>query len=327
MFGSMQKGPYGHIKLDRSGRVLGYRNSAEHSFRFDGSMLDLLDINGNVTSRLKAAGDTLQFLPHSGRPHYLVPVLELGPPKGKTDLPPVFINTSPKSGTYFAGLALEQAGYVSMRLHVMSKFLDDNREVSDELVHYNPEDRRLRCPANLVASCLGKGEFVVGHVADPEEMKAIADAGCELINIVREPTAQIYSMYKFRKKLVRLTPRRKLWSEMEGINSFLGFLLDDNIEQMLRTSRAITSSTDFLRFEDLLEGKVSEAVRHPELRTAFAAGVKAARDKPTPTYIPETASERDQYLADPRVVAFLEALDVYSYSGKFWPGLAKLPNG
>ncbi len=321
LFGSSVNGPYGNMTFGADGRVKSRRETNEHSYRLskDG-LLSFLTPSGQISSVL-AAGPNNSFVPLSGRPHYLHPVLELGSPPAPSSLAPVFLNTVPKAGTYLLARALEHIGYTNAGLHVMDEFLHDNRGVPEQEIHWDPSSREVVVSSHAVATVLRPGEFVVGHVDTPQKLQDIKKTGITFLNVIREPRSQLLSMFVFLQKKVKPTPAASLWQSMEGIDAFKGFLLSSPIRQWVDQSLIMAGNHRFLRYEDVLAAKPNPRGLTLSLSRKLPKAIAAVKGEKTSTYIRDDRRAVSDFVKAPEVLAMLEALGAMDLSRKYWPEL------
>ena len=253
--------------------------------------------------------------------HYLEPALQLGPQQTLiNDLPAVLVNTLAKSGTYLIAEALVAAGYRSLDLHLSSDFLHDNRGVDMNNIHWNPSERAVTCSASAVASIVGPGEFVVGHIDSIEELRKIDRSHVELINVVRNPFDQILSMLTFKVHKTKPKPSDLIWRSMDGLDQFKAFLLAHPVDYWLDFSRRITENFEFLKFEDLRDGRVVSRSLSPKVTSGLETGLSSALGKKTSTNMGGLREAKADYFEDESVTAFLDSLGVTAYAQEHWGG-------
>lgn len=319
MFGSMTHGPYGAMTFGRDGRIGTRYHPNEFAYSLNGEVLAFETADGQVTSKLAFDKDSRTFRPLDGRNHVLTPLLELGPTKAQTRFPPVFVNTVPKSGTYLMYAALQAAGMTPLDLHVMDGFLHDNRGVPPEEIHYDPAAREHPVSADAVAGIMRPGEFVVGHLDSPDVIRRIADQGVQVINLIREPRAMLLSHEAFRRAKVKPTPEDLLWQSEEGIAGFKAFLLGFPIEQWLRQTEMIAERFPFLRFEDILKGKVKKDAVGDALNGPLTKALRQAVGAKTSTFLEGERGPDHPWLEDRALKAFFRERRVNALSRRYWP--------
>ncbi len=318
LIGVVGEGPLGHVTFRPNGRVTSWFTWAQYRFSLDAEgRLSFRTPLGKVTAVLSPGADG-GYVPHRGTAFYLQPLFSLGPPPA-SDLPPVFVNTVPKSGTYLVARALENIGYRNSGLHAMDEYFHDNRGVDEAEIHWAPETREQTLPAHVVAALLAPGEFAVGHVGTRNRMQGIERAGVRLVNVLREPRSLLLSMFVFKAARVKPTPADRIWQGMEGLDAFKAFLLVNPVADWMAHTRVVAENYRFLRYEDLRRGEVARAAVGRKLSKRLPAGLKAALGTKTSTYIPGDRSALEAFVQDPDVIAYLEAQDVISCSETFWP--------
>jgi hypothetical protein len=322
LFGAVDRGPYGYMTFSEDGKITTYENSNEATYCLNADgILSFLDTNGVVTSTLAPlSGNSLAFRPHQIGRHYLEPVLTLAPPPTtRVDLPPVMLNTLPKSGTYMVAQALQDVGYTPVDLHLSSQFLHDNRGIPPEEIHWSPDERALPIPARAAASLLRPGEFMVGHIDSSEELRALQRLPLRLLNVVRNPYSQILSMMKFRHHKVKPTEKDLIWQSLTGLEQVKAFVISHPVDYWLSISRTITSEFPYLRFEDLRQGRVARSATDAEMVNILSQGLKTAIGKRTSTLMRATPKEQFVDLKDPTIWAFLGSLGMHDYAQSIWP--------
>lgn len=321
LFGAVGHGPYGFMTFAEDGRVTTYENANESHYRLEAGRLSFLDGQGRETSSLVALPDQpLVFRPHGQGNHYLEPVLTLdAPPQDMPELPPVLVNTLPKSGTYMMAQALKDVGYAQVDLHLSARFLHDNRGIAPEDIHWQPQQRSVAVPARAAAALLRPGEFMVAHIDEAEELRRIERMDLELLNVVRCPYRQILSMMKFRLKKVKPSERDLIWQGMAGADRVKAFVISHPVEYWLEVSRMLTAEFPCLRYEDLRAGVITEGAASARLTPLLAAGLKTAIGKRTPTLMQQSPQEDLLALKDPAVLAYLAALGLEAHAAAHWP--------
>lgn len=308
-FGSpcLDGGQYGHMVLRPDGTVYGYRHDNEVRWTLSDDTLQFHSLNGAVTSRLRHSGENIWAGRVSGRrwPLYLMPLLSLdAPPEcGEARAPSIFVNTVPKSGTYFVEAALSHAGIASKRLHLSGRStVDDYRGLSDDVIHQSPELVRVGCPTPLVTRLL-IGEHVVGHVEQRDVIDEIRHQGVHVICVVRNLRDVLTSLFRFKRDKVRpLDASEAIWREAEASQQFLSFLCYARVDDLtyLREIAEVMATgfeAPLLRYEQLLSATFQpEQIDYfnaiaPDFGDRFAAGLRAALMQPTPTLSSKRSSD------------------------------------
>ncbi|MBV7377764.1 sulfotransferase domain-containing protein [Maritimibacter dapengensis] len=321
LFGSVTHGPYGLMTFSPRGRVTTRYHANEYKYGIDGDVLSLMRADGTVTSRMKLDADGRHFVPHDGPGHYLTPQLALDPAEGTSLMPPVFVNTLPKAGTYLVAKALSNIGYQSLDLHVMDSVVHDNRGVDEADIHFDPWSRELPVSARAVAALIRRGEFAVGHLSDQHEMQAFANQRVRLINVIREPRSMLLSFFTFVQAKVKPSAEQELWAGMDGIDAFKAFLLCQPIDRWLGQTQTMAEHFDCLRYEDLKAGKVARKAVGTALSTKLGGGLKSALGQKTATFIEGDRDASHEWFRDPQIAAYLEARGVNDVSRAYWPEL------
>lgn len=321
LFGAVGRGPYGFMTFKPDGRIETYKHPNESFYQVSQDKLHILDERKNVSSSLiysQCVSGRFSSSDHFN--HFLEPIFTLPPAlDASNDRPPILVNTVPKSGTYLVAEALKISGYNDIRLHVSSDFLHDNRLVSDEKIHWQPEDREIAVPASAVASILRNGEFVVGHVDNHEQLLNIKANGCELINVVRNPFDQILSMMKFKLRKVKPKPSDTVWHSMRGVDQLKAFIISHPVDYWLNFSKMLSDNFSVLRFEDIRNGKVAGSGLDPRLEALLASGLKEAIGQQTSTLLAQTPEHWLDMFNDTSVKSYLASLGFENYRKELWP--------
>lgn len=321
LFGSTTNGPYGLMTFSPRGWVTTRRNPAEMRWRMDEEgRLTFLSYALRQTSVLSPGPDG-GYNPLKGHSHYLHPVFSLDqPPYGGVSRP-VFVNTLPKSGTYLVARALEYIGFTNTGLHVADDFLHDNRGIPEAEIHWEPQTREVAVPARAVARIMRRGEFAVGHLEMPDQMSQVSRAGVRLVNIIREPRAMLLSMFHFKNMKVKPTPEARLWQSMDGLDAFKAFLAASPVRGWMGQLEAIAENFSYLRFEDVIAGKVSARAAGLYLSRRLPAAIQAVRGTSTSTLVERDRSEKADFTQDPAVRTYLEEIGAMDLSRRYWPEL------
>ncbi len=323
LFGVLGRAPYGYMTFGPDGRIRGYNNPMEYSYSFEDGVLSIYSVEGKRTSTLvESKSHPMLFLPAGLGSHTLEPVFSLGAlPVSDRKLPPVFVNTVAKAGTYLVAQALREEGYRPLDLHLSSHFFHDNRGVPESEIHWDPNTRRVSCEASVIAGLIRPGEFMVGHVDDLDQLRRIADLGLEMINVVRHPYGQMRSMLTFKLHKTKPKPEDLIWHSMEGLDQFKAFMLTHPAAYWLQFSRQITDHFPYLRFEDLTAGRVPAGSVSEPLRELLECGLKTAIGKKTSTYMAGVKAGEASYFEDPAIATYLQTIGVADYAAKFWGDL------
>lgn len=306
-FGSPCNGQYGHLVLRDDGAIYGYSHPNEHSWsRVDGE-LRLHSESGEVTSRFQPCGESNAWLGTvEGRkwPLFLLPIVKLDDIAEDSDgirPPSFFVNSIPKSGTYFVEAALQGLGIVSQRLHLSGRdVVDDYRGLPESQIHVAPEQTRLSCEVELVTALL-RGEQVVGHVEHQHVIDAIRSQGVCVLSVVRNLRNVLASLMRFKLSKVAATNAiDTFWRELDDPQRTAAFLMF-HAERDLAHIHAIAdtmhrdSNGIVLRYEEICNGTISagvaerlDAVR-PGMAEEFKASAQKQYGQTTPTYSGNTS--------------------------------------
>lgn len=286
-FGALEAGCFGYLALAKDGRILAYSHPNEHSYRLEDGFLVFLNDKKEVTNRLRHGPESNVFL-SDGKPFlYLLPLLSLGRGAGKKNLPPVFVNSIPKSGTYFLEAAFARLGAVPLRLHLGSSSCHDYRGVPENEMHRQPDDHFLPVPAGAIAALMRPGDVAVGHVEDHAQLDAISEAGVRVLHAVRDLREVLISLYRFKRhKVAPTSPADKIWRGMDEKAGFLAFLCHFEARDIAfissMASTVIARQEPTLRYEHITLGELPSKVQDfPDLSKAL----REARGKPTSTLL------------------------------------------
>lgn len=295
---------FGHLTLDRSGAVRGYGHPNEHHFTIEGKELVFRAADGRPTSRFripKDAGALLGHVENSAYPLHLVPVIRLETPDtAHPRSAGVFINSIPKSGTYFAEAAFSLAGFPALRLHLdgITGETVDWRGYATADIH-RLADRSINFPAALLAPLLGGG-CIVGHVAQRELIAALQRAGVVVVHLIRNLRDQMISNYQALVEkgiTVSAFERFRLQQPLaDGLRLFYAYHHGRcSVRPELDLTRRIIEMVDgmpgaiVLRYEDfsrgVIPGDMSSSLdsHSPGLAADLRAAFLAAKGQPTPT--------------------------------------------
>lgn len=298
-FGSQSHHNYGQVIFKPSGELYGYSNENEFSWVFENNELCFLNHLGDVTSRFKYHdGFWIGHAENSKWPFYLMPLINMEDIKRPNlyNNSGFFVNSIPKSGTYFLEDALKNLGIDSVRLHLTGKdVVDDFRNLPDEEIHVNPGKVRISCPVHLITELLA-GRTAVGHVENSQTIDKMHEQQITVFNLRRNLRDVLVSLYRFKYKKVKPFGDFDLhWRSFSEQSRFIGFLLTyaqfeiDHIKQiaemMLNDSLSIN-----LSYEDMCTGVFDEVNRAKleQIRNGFSddlsSALKLQYGKVNPTY-------------------------------------------
>lgn len=214
-FGSPADQMYGQVVLRPGGKILGYSHANERSWKLDaaGDLLFLTE-SGTISSRLQAESPFM-WLGHSEGSRYPVSMVSLLRNDAGGDLPPIVVNSIPKSGTYFLTAAMAAAGFPDSGLHLAGcDLVDDNRALDIEQVHRAPLTVRLPVRADLAAS-IAPGKTSAAHISDPTVIDLIRNDGGHVFHVKRDLRDVMVSMYRFKINKVNPTdPLDNAWRQL-----------------------------------------------------------------------------------------------------------------
>lgn len=303
-FGSPCDKQYGKLLLMKDGSIYGYSHPNERAWSLDGEELLLHGENGQITSRFRYCIEHGAWFGHVEKkkyPLYLIPVIRLDPlsPQDRSNhpLPPVFVNSIPKSGTYFMEAALKDLGFRPTRIHVSgADIVDDYRGLADEDVHRNPHAVRLSCPIELVTALLD-GEVILGHVEHASVIGAVRSQGVIVLSLVRNLRDVVLSLYRFfLEKVEPMDPEDWRWRGLPSkkkLEGFISYVHDKDLKHVRSIARHLLQDREaiLLRYEDLCRGVIprdaSDKIKcmAPHLATDLPRALKNTHGKRTPTLL------------------------------------------
>ncbi|MCM2291808.1 sulfotransferase domain-containing protein [Allorhizobium sp. BGMRC 0089] len=255
--------------LRPDGSIYGYAHENESRWSREGDDLCFHHQAGHVTSRFRQSGDRV-FLGHVENrlwPLYLVPALTLEKPAGAPDLPPVFINSIPKSGTYFLEAAFARIGYKPTRLHLGGQdTVDDYRNMADAEIHVAPEMSRLNLPVTMVTALMQRGQIMVGHIEHAHVIEEMKRQGILVIHAIRDLRAVLYSLYRFKLgKVMPVDDMDRYWRTLDGearLTAFIQYYHGRDLEHIRHMAQMMVSyfAEDVLRYEDCCNGVIGDRV-------------------------------------------------------------------
>lgn len=280
-FGGLGGGHYGYMTLRKDGRIGSYNHPNEFRYELRDDALSFLNAAGETTNRLRYYPDANVFL---GSELYLLPVLRLDAVPPTSTLPPLLINSIPKSGTYFVEAAMARLRMRPLRLHLSSHFLHDYRGLSETEMHQHPELCAVNAPASAVAALLRPGDVVVGHIEDHSQLNAVKDAGVRIIHLARDLREVLISLYHFKKdRVAPVSPADTAWRGLPLEASFISFLCcfeSRDIRHITEIAKTILAREEIvLHYAQAINGVVPPDLEYPNLADALLA----TRGQPTST--------------------------------------------
>ncbi len=280
-FGGICGGHFGYVALHEDGRIGAYSHPNESRYELRDDELHFLNAAGIMTNRLRYYPDANVFL---GAELYLLPVLRLDAAPKTSTLPPLLINSIPKSGTYFVEAAMARLGMRPLRLHLSQHFLHDYRGIAEAEMHRQPELRAVNAPAGAVAALLQPGDVVVGHIEDHGQLNAVKNAGVRILHLARDLREILVSLYHFKKdRVAPVSPSDAAWRELPPEASFIAFLCyfeNRDIGHIAAIAATILDRPEpVLHYTHAINGIVPYELEYPGLGEAL----RATRGQPTST--------------------------------------------
>lgn len=274
-FGSPSDRIFGHLVLRKDGSVYGYRHENEQAWRRGDAGIEFIGRNGSITSTLtlSTAEDALPVWAGTvaGKKWplmlqgFLMPPVYRSTPR-ETPLPPFFINTIPKSGTYLLEKAFSLSGWNATRLHFFDDTVVDSRGVSEVEMHRNPRDFCVPCRFPLAAATLASNSVSVGHVSDVGMLRAASSLGVRRIWSVRNLRDVLVSFFRFKlDKVEPLGVEESYWRDAPETMRFQRFCEYFKNTELRFMHDCATASIEedevpVVRFEDLLHGRIEPSL-------------------------------------------------------------------
>ncbi|GAB7218007.1 sulfotransferase domain-containing protein [Dickeya oryzae] len=239
-YGSPSTGFWGEFTLNNDGTLYGYSHPNEKFWMVEHEKFYFLSENRDVTSTFNISNFTSAMLGRANDslcPLCLIPILDM------TDLLnnskrnyKIFINSVPKSGTYFFEKALGDIDFNRSRLHLSSFFVDDYRKVFEQDIHKSPEKVRIHgVSADILMKALPSGNIAVGHIDDADIIKKIRDQkDVILISVIRDLRDILVSMYHFKinkvnDRSIGDTIWKKIKNDKDRFYAFLSFYAETDL--------------------------------------------------------------------------------------------------
>lgn len=277
-FGSPADRMYGQLVLRPGGEILGYSHVNERSWKLDaaGNLLFLSE-SGTVSSRLRAESPSI-WRGHLEGERYPVMMVSLLRHDAGGDLPPIIVNSIPKSGTYFLTAAMAAAGFPDSGLHLAGPAsVDDNRALDAAQVHVAPLAVRVPVQADLAAS-ITPGRCNPAHLSDPAVIDRIIARGGHVFHVKRDLRDVVTSLYRFKMNRVRPTnPLDGAWRQLPEPQRFVAFLYHYAAADLahVREMAFFIAGKPAFSYEGMVRAEIPDNVL-PELeqmRRGFAAEI------------------------------------------------------
>ncbi|MCH4143471.1 sulfotransferase domain-containing protein [Acetobacter peroxydans] len=306
-FGSPEYGEYGKMVMLPDGSIYGHVNDRECRWNLDGDVLFITNANNEITSRYKYNGSVfLGEVEGEKHPLYLVPVIATSD-FDTVSAPKIFVNSIPKSGTYFVEAALTQAGCPSHRLHVSGyDIVDDYRGLPDQDIHKFPDRCRLTCPLEYLSATISGGHFV-GHVEIESVIENISKQNITVVNVIRNLKDVMKSLFRFQT--YKVPPNDydlmgKYWRSLSPDLQKVGFIMHahspafEHISEIAKMILRIKDDAIVLRYEDLIHGEISTKFdtafqKYDGFNDEFKKQLLALHGSSTPTFIPKKQDDDD----------------------------------
>lgn len=278
-------GQYGHMVLRMDGSIYGYNHQNERRWSLVDKTLRFHAEDGAITSQLDHAGNNI-WSGHVACQHwplYLIPLIQLNAREtdNQPEHAPIFVNSIPKSGTYYIETALTHVGVRPQRLHFLGRdIVDDYRNAPDAEMHRMPEYARLRCPLFLLLA-LYSSEHSVGHVEHSDVIEQARNQGVFVITLVRDLRAVLQSLFHFKRSRVNHRLSDRVWREAPDniqFYAFLHYFYTRDIDHIAKVAECILDNPGdiCLRYERLSVCTPEQLSAFDKLRAGFSSNLCAA---------------------------------------------------
>lgn len=283
-YGSPANNFWACLSLNQDGSIYGYNHPNEIQWFIQENKFHFLSENNEITSVFDVSAVNHTMLGHPTETLYplcLIPILDM------TDLEwtneksyKFFINTVPKSGTYFFEKALKEMGFKQSRLHLSPFFVDDYRLVPEADIHKYPEKVRIdNIPADIIIKALPLGNISVGHVDHADILNKISNQPDVIsLSVIRDLRDILVSLYNFKlHKVKSKSIEDDLWKKISNENdrfyAFLSFYANTDLIHIKNTfSIMINNEKSILvKYEDMEKGVLS--VKASEYIDSFEVGL------------------------------------------------------
>lgn len=259
-FGSSCDGIYGQMVFFPNGIIHGYVHPNECYWDLENGVLIFYDVNRVISASFDFSERLNTWIGISkGQkwPLFLVPVIKIDSPVNSGLS--IFINSIPKSGTYFLEKVFTSLGMKSSGLHLSGRTtIHDNRGIDN--IHFQPSNQYIRCDLSLLASLLADTNTItVGHIEYVDVVNKFSDSGIKVISVVRNLRDVLVSLMKFKEQKVKESScAESLWKKQVGPNkleAFLCYYHSLDIQHIKSVTAAIIEyETDVVKYEELVNG-------------------------------------------------------------------------
>ena len=283
---------YGFLVLKSKGIIFGYESENEKFWDFDEESVYFTAADGRVTSRYRHYGPENIWIGHHERslyPMYLMPVLSYSPNLAKRHMPPLLINSVPKSGTHFAQQIAMELGFQSgATMLTWERNVDDfqyegRADIDDE----RPGARGKICPLDVAVAAIPNGTVVLSHAVNPVWIGAQGVSGLSVIHCIRDLRDVLISLYRWKIKKGDSANIPAM-----SIDTYLQEEAGSDIELLRQSAANIIAHghDNVIRYEELMKRKPSGKLVDTLMRVTNATkskveqAIATARNKPAATF-------------------------------------------
>lgn len=314
---------YGYMSFSDDGKILSYNNDNERFYKLDGDTVCIYNKNYDMTRIFDRNAEAFIGKDvNSKSGFFLVPLIKFShAPDVSKFTHRLFVNSIPKSGTYFLERIMMNLGYTSARLHIGGRNVcDDYRFVDDSEIHVEPQLVRRIFPLNIIDPHVKQGEFLVGHVEYKDIVDKFKEDGFSVISMKRNLRDVLISLYNFKlHKVHSLGLGDDLWKSLSDDDRFIGFLSyyeNIDIAHIKLMASLIADDESALRYEDLNTGSVFAASYISKELGVDIEIVKKTIDGARGQHTPTKSMEHATYFWDNRAEDFFIRSQLFNLNKK-----------
>lgn len=199
-------------------------------------------------------------------PYYLMPVFSLyneNKIKNIADFS-VFINTIPKSGTYYLASAFKNIGWKESFYHLLGKNLVIDYRKSKHIGILDASAKNMyECPIELIAN-ISRGQVIPCHIEYIDKINYFRKNKHLVVSLVRNLRNVLVSLYRFKKDaLINKSINDNIWlkcSDNEIHKNFINYYRDKDLSHIILIADMILKdeSAIILKYEELVNGGISK---------------------------------------------------------------------
>lgn len=283
-YGSPANSFWACLSLNVDGSIYGYNHPNEKNWSVQDGKFYFISEKNEITSVFDVSDVNYAMLGHPTETLYplcLIPILDMTSLEWTTEKPyKFFINTVPKSGTYFFEKALKEIGFKQSRLHLSPFFVDDYRLVPEADIHKYPEKVRIdNIPADIIIKALPFGNISVGHVDHADILNKISNQtdviSLSVIRDLRDILVSLYhfKLHKVKSKSIEDDLWKKISNEKDRFYAFLSFYANKDLIHIKNTFSIMINSENsiLVKYEDMEKGILS--IHATEYIDSFESGL------------------------------------------------------